>query len=276
MTSTLRSRQQILSTNNVNVRGRGERAIMFAHGFGCDQSAWRSVAPAFEGDYRVVLFDYTGCGRSDHAAYDAEKYSCLEAYAKDILDVCLALDLSDVTLVGHSVSATIAMLAALECPELFTSLVMLSPCMSYINCEGYHGGFERKDIDELITMLEADPGAWACIMAPVIMGNPDRPDLGLELADIMAEMEPEIARRFGRLAFLSDYRELLAELDVPTLVLQSADDALVPEEAGHYIHERLPASTFRRLRASGHCPHMSESREVIREIRAYLGTDVLQ
>ncbi len=276
MTSAFRNRQQILSTNHVNVRGRGERVIMFAHGFGCDQSAWRHVAPAFEGDYRVVLFDHTGCGRSDLGSYDPEKYSSLDAYAHDILDVCLALDLSDVTLVGHSVGATIAMLAVLECPELFSSLVMLTPSMSYINCDGYPGGFERKDIDELLTMLHADFSGWAGAMAPVIMGHPERPALAQELADSIVDMDYEVGRRFARLTFLSDHRERLSDLDVPTLILQSSDDALVPEAAGRYIHENIPKSTFRILRASGHCPHMSEPREVIREIRAYLGANALQ
>jgi sigma-B regulation protein RsbQ len=234
------------------------------------------VAPAFEGDYRVVLFDYTGCGRSNLAEYDADKYSSLEGYAADILDICLALDLHDVTIVGHSVSATIAMLAALECPEIFSSLVMVTPSMRYVNCDGYTGGFEHKDIDEIIAMMDVDYSAWATVMAPVIMGYPQRPALGQELADCMIDMEPEIARRFARLAFLTDYRDRLVELEVPTLILQSSDDALVPKEAARYIHEHLPNSTYRVLRAAGHCPHMSEPREVIREIRRYLGTTALQ
>lgn len=249
---------------------------MFAHGFGCDQSAWRQVAPAFENDYRVVLLDYTGCGRSAIASYSADKYASLEAYAGDILDVCLALDLSDVTLIGHSVGATIAMLAALECPELFTSVVMLSPTMSFINSEDYHGGFERKDIDEFLAMMDTDFSGWASAMAPVIMGYPSQPALGQELADVMADMEPDVARRFAQLTFLADYRDRIADLDVPTLILQSSDDVFVPEEAGRYIHEHLPSSTYRRLRASGHCAHMSEPREVIQEIRAYLDSDELR
>ncbi len=232
--------------------------IVFAHGFGCDQNMWRYVAPRFEADHRVVLFDHVGHGGSDLAAYDAERYSSLHGYARDINELCEALDLRDVVLVGHSVSAMIGLLAVRDAdPGRFAKLVMVGPSPRYIDDEGYVGGFSRADIDELLESLDSNYLGWSSAMAPVIMGNPDRPELGEELTASFCRTDPEIARQFAQVTFLSDNRADLASVDIPTLVLQCSQDAIAPVEVGRYVHESIPGSTLVMLDAIGHCPNLS-------------------
>jgi sigma-B regulation protein RsbQ len=261
----------VLSRNNVIQRGRGTRPMLFAHGFGCDQNMWRFVAPAFEDDYRVVLFDYVGAGKSDRAAYDAERYSSLEGYARDLLDVCHALDLHDVVLVGHSVSAMIGVLAANAEPERFASLVMVGPSPRYINeAPDYVGGFERSDIEGLLETMDKNYIGWANFLAPAIMQNADRPELGAELSESFCSIDPVIASQFARATFFSDNRVDLAYVSVPSLVLQCSDDIIAPRQVGEYVHRALPGSTFRQMDARGHCPHMSAPDETVRLIEEYL------
>jgi sigma-B regulation protein RsbQ len=244
--------------------------MLFAHGFGCDQNMWRYVVPAFEDEYRVVLFDYVGAGRSDVARYDADRYSRLDGYAQDILDVILALDLHEVILVAHSVSSMIGVLAANREPERFAQLVMIGPSPRYINEAPYVGGFERGDIDGLFEMMDKNFLGWANFLAPAIMKNADRPELGEELTESFCSTDPIIARNFAAATFYSDNRDDLAAVRVPSLILQCSEDMVAPLEVGAYLSERLPESTLRVMKATGHCPHMSHPEETIALIKEYL------
>ena len=263
--------QRIVSRNNVKVFGQGTQPMVFAHGFGCDQNMWRLVAPAFADDYRVVLFDYVGSGRSDLAAYDAGRYASLDGYAQDVLEVCHALDLSNVILVGHSVSSMIGVLAANREPALFDRLVLVGPSPRYINePPDYVGGFERADILGLLETMDKNYIGWANFLGPAIMKNADRPELAAELTESFCSTDPTIARRFAEATFFADNRADLAALRVPSLIMQCSDDIIAPREVGDYLHRNLPGSTLRVLRAAGHCPHMSDPAETIEVIRDYL------
>lgn len=260
----------ILTRNHVRVSGRGTQPMLFAHGFGCDQNMWRFVAPAFEDDYRVVLFDYVGSGKSDLSAYDPQRYATLDGYAQDVLDVVHALDLHEVIVVGHSVSSMVAVLAANREPERFERLVLIGPSPRYVNDPPYVGGFERGDIDGLLEMMEHNYMGWASFLAPAIIKNPDRPELGAELTESFCSTDPVISRRFAEATFLSDNRDDLPRVRVPALILQCSDDMVAPTAVGEYVHRQTPGSTFRQMKATGHCPHMSHPEETIEAIRAYL------
>jgi sigma-B regulation protein RsbQ len=262
--------QDALARNNVKVFGRGTQPMLFAHGFGCDQNMWRLVTPAFEDHYRIVLFDYVGSGRSDLAAYDADRYSTLNGYAQDVLDVVHALDLRDVVLVAHSVSSMVAVLAANREPERFERLVLIGPSPRYINDPPYVGGFERADIEGLLDMMDRNFIGWANFLAPAIMKNADRPELGEELTSSFCSTDPVVARRFAEATFLSDNRTDLGKVSVPSLILQCSDDMVAPLEVGDYLHREMPGSTLRVMNATGHCPHMSHPDETIELIRDYL------
>lgn len=263
----------VLARNNVKVLGQGTQPMLFAHGFGCDQNMWRYVAPAFADDYRIVLFDYVGSGHSDLAAYDAERYTTLAGYAEDVLDVCHALDLRDVIFVGHSVSAMIGVLAANREPERFARLILVGPSPRYINDPPeYVGGFERGDVEGLLEMMDRNYLGWANFLAPAIMKNADRPALGEELAQSFCSTDPLIARRFAEATFFADNRADLTRVRVPALVMQCSDDTIAPTCVGQYVHEALPNSTLRQMRATGHCPHMSHPEETIATMREYLVT----
>lgn len=244
--------------------------MVFAHGFGCDQSMWRFVAPEFASEYTAVLFDYVGSGGSDKRGYTASRYSSLDAYADDVLAIAAELDLRDAVFVGHSVSAMIGVLAANKEPGRFGRLVLVGPSPRYLNDEGYTGGFERGDIDSLLDSLESNYLGWSSTMAPLIMGNPDRPDLGLELTNSFCQMDPEIARNFARVTFLSDNREDLAQVRAKCLVLQCSDDIIAPIQVGEYVHRRLPGSTLTIMKATGHCPNLSAPGETVAAIKAFL------
>jgi sigma-B regulation protein RsbQ len=261
----------VLERNAVRVSGVPEgRPILFAHGFGCDQGMWRFVAPDFEVDHRVILFDQVGSGNSDLSAYDPEKYGSLRGYASDVVEICRELGLTDVVFVGHSVSAMIGVLAAQQAPELFGALVMIGPSPRYVDDGEYRGGFSRTDIAGMLDSLESNHLGWSAQMAPVIMGNPDRPELGAELTNSFCRTDPDIARRFARVTFLSDNRQDLATVTVPTLVLQCTDDVIAPEAVGRYVHAAIPGSTFTQLSATGHCPNLSAPEETTAAIRAFL------
>ncbi|HYH83545.1 MAG TPA: alpha/beta hydrolase [Longimicrobium sp.] len=262
--------QDILTRNNVRVSGRGTQPMLFAHGFGCDQNMWRYVAPAFEDDYRIVLFDYVGSGKSDLGAYDAKRYATLEGYARDLLDVVHALDLRDVVLVGHSVSSMVAVLAANQEPDRFDRLVLIGPSPRYVNDDPYVGGFERADIDGLLEMMDRNYIGWAGFLAPAIVKNPDRPELGEELTASFCSTDPVVARRFAEATFLSDNRADLPRVTVPALILQCSDDMVAPREVGEYVHREMPGSTLRVMAATGHCPHLSHPEETIERMREYL------
>jgi sigma-B regulation protein RsbQ len=231
--------------------------MIFAHGFGCDQNMWRLVVPALAERYRIVLFDYVGSGRSDLSAWDEQKYSTLDGYAQDVVDVLDGLDLRKAAFVGHSVSAMIGVLAAQRTPHRISSLVMVAPSPCYIDDDGYRGGFSAADIDELLASLESNYLGWSAAMAPVIMGNPDKPELGEELTNSFCATDPDIARVFARTTFLSDSRGDLKTVDVPTLVLDCVQDVIAPRDVGAYVHAQIPDSKLVTLPATGHCPQLS-------------------
>ena len=262
----------IQARNNVVIRGHGTQPMLFAHGFGCDQTMWRFVTPAFENDYQIVLFDYVGSGKSDWSAYDPERYSTLDGYARDILEICQELDLRDVVFVGHSVSSMVGILAANQEPERFSDLILIGPSPRYINDADYVGGFERADIEGLLDTMERNYLGWASFLTPVIMKNPDRPELTKELEVSFCSTDPEIARRFAEATFYADNRADLAKVRVPSLVLQCSEDAIAPPEVGEYTHRHLEGSTLRVMEATGHCPHMSHPEETVRLMQEYLAT----
>ncbi|GHJ37193.1 alpha/beta fold hydrolase [Streptomyces sp. TS71-3] len=244
--------------NNVTVTGRVDGpVVMLAHGFGCDQHMWRLAVPALAERYRVVLLDYVGSGGSDPSAWDPERYASLHGYAQDVLDVCAELDLERVVFVGHSVSSMVGVLAAQAAPERIGALVMVCPSPCYVDDDGYRGGFSAQDIDELLASLEANYLGWSSAMAPVIMGNPERPQLGRELANSFCATDPDAARVFARTTFLSDSRKELASVTVPTLVLECSEDVIAPREVGAYVHAAIPSSRLVTLDATGHCPQLS-------------------
>jgi sigma-B regulation protein RsbQ len=260
-----------MERNNVVLSGSPQgQPIMFAHGFGCDQNMWRDVAPAFEGRYRVVLFDHVGAGGSDLSAYERGKYSSLEGYAADVLEICRELELHDVVFVGHSVSAMIGILAAADEPARFDRLVLVGPSPRYLDDDGYVGGFSREDIDGLLESLESNYLSWSAAMAPVIMGNPDRPELGEELTNSFCRTDPAIARQFARVTFLSDNRQDLRRVPVPTLVLQCQEDVIAPLDVGKFVQRELPDAELVLLDATGHCPNLSAPEQTIAAIEAFL------
>jgi sigma-B regulation protein RsbQ len=255
----------------VRVFGNGTQPMLFAHGFGCDQNMWRFVTPAFESDFKIVLFDYVGSGKSDLAAYDPARYATLDGYTDDVLDVCHALDLHDVIFVGHSVSSMVGVLAANREPELFERLILIGPTPRYINDPpDYVGGFERSDIEGLLETMEKNYIGWANFLAPAIMKNPDRPELSAELEASFCSTDPVIAKRFAEATFFADNRGDLAAVQVPSLIMQCSEDMIAPSAVGDYLSRELPGSTLHTLRATGHCPHMSHPEETIAVMREYL------
>lgn len=262
----------VLARNNVNISGKGTQPLLFAHGFGCDQNMWRFIAPEFESDYRVIRFDYVGSGRSDLSAYNDVKYSTLDGYARDVLDIVRELDLRDVIFVGHSVSSMIGVIAANEEPDRFERLIMIGPSPRYINEGEYIGGFEQKDIEGLFDMMDRNFIGWANFLAPAIMKNPDRPALGKELTDSFCSTDPVIARNFAKATFYSDNRDDLKNVKVPSLVLQCAEDIVAPTQVGEFVKGQLANSEIRYMKATGHCPHMSHPEETTDLIREYLAT----
>src|SRR5579875_1798872 len=257
--------------HNVHVSGPVDaQPIVFAHGYGCDQHMWRFVAPRFADRYRVVLFDHIGAGGSDLHAYDPERYASLEGYADDVVELCEALDLQDVIFVGHSVSATIGILAAAASPSRFAALVLVGPSPRYIDEEGYVGGFSRADIDELLASLDSNYLGWSSAIAPVIMGRPDRPDLGQELEESFCRTDPDIAPRFAHVTFLSDNPADLARVETPALVVQCTNDVIAPVAVGEFVAQQLPNGRLAMLDATGHCPHLSAPEETIRAIEEFL------
>ncbi len=261
----------VTERNNVRVFGKGASTILFAHGFGCDQNMWRFITPAFEDEYRIVLFDYVGSGKSDIKAYNKERYSSLHGYAQDIIDICTELKLKNILFVGHSVSSMIGLLAAIQQPQLFSHLIFIGPSPRYINdLPDYIGGFEQKDLEGLLDTMDNNYIGWANFLAPVIMKNQGRPELSKELEESFCSTDPVISRNFAKVTFFSDNRKDLRLLKVPSLILQCAEDAIAPDEVGDYLVSQLPDSTLVKMKATGHCPHMSHPEETIRLIKEYL------
>ena len=272
-TSTAAARGSVVAQHHTTVTGDPDGPVLLlAHGFGCDQEMWGRLLPHFTDDHRVVLYDHAGAGRSDPAAYDSERYATLDGYADDLLAICAELDLEDVTVVAHSVAAMMAVVAAARDSSRFARLVLIAPSPCYVDdpATGYVGGFSRADVEELLASLDSNYFAWAAAMAPVVMGTPGSPALGEELERSFCSTDPDTAREFARVTFLSDCRPLLGRVDVPTLLLQCAHDALAPLEVGDHLHAAIAGSTLVRLEATGHCPHVSAPEETAAAIRAHL------
>lgn len=259
----------VVKRNNIQVSGKGP-PMMFAHGFGCDQNMWRFVAPAFRDEYTTILFDNVGAGNSDLTAYSFDKYSSLEGYADDIVDIGTELGMKDAVFVGHSVSAMVGVVAAQNAPGMFKALVLVAPSPCYINDGDYVGGFTREQIEELLTAQEENHLGWSSVMAPVIMANPERGELAEELKNSFCRTDPDIASHFARTTFLSDARDFLGNNQLPSLILQCSDDVIAPESVGRYLHKTLPNSTLVVMKATGHCPNLSAPEETIAAIKAFL------
>ncbi|NKJ47065.1 alpha/beta hydrolase [Burkholderia sp. SG-MS1] len=260
----------IIQRNNVRISGHGKRVMVLAHGFGCDQTMWRYLVPSFHDDYRTVLFDHVGSGSSDLAAYDVDKYDSLDGYADDLIEVIREVADEPVVFVGHSVSAMIGLVASLKAPQQFAAHVMVGPSPCYVNDADYIGGFTRDDIDDLLHTLESNYLGWSSTMAPAIMGTPEQPELGIELTNSFCRTDPEIARQFARVTFLSDHRALLARSTAPTLILQCSDDIIAPQAVGEYMHRVMPRSTLHVIENVGHCPHLSSPGASSAAVSAFL------
>ena len=261
----------VYARNNIQIIGAADGPlIVLAHGFGCDQQLWRRIVERLESDFRLLLLDHVGCGASDPASWDAQKYSSLTGYAADVVDIVRELDLRNVAFVGHSVAAMIGALAVIAEPSRFAKLVMLTPSPRYIDDGDYRGGFSPSDVDELLESLELNYLGWSHAMAPVIMGTPDRPDLQDELTEMFCRNNPAHARVFARTTFLSDNRADLARIAVPTLVIECAEDAIAPREVGAYVHEHVPGSQLITLDATGHCPQVSAPDATASAISAFV------
>jgi sigma-B regulation protein RsbQ len=259
----------ILARNNVKVIGKGSQVMMFAHGFGCDQSIWRYVTPAFEDAFRIVLFDYVGCGASDRSFYSERRYATLEGYALDILEIAAAMDLEEIIFVGHSVSSMIGLLAAKECPELFRSMIMIGPSPCYVNEPGYEGGFERSDLEQMVATIGVGT-EWAASMANAGMGSTEHPQLTEELISLFCSMEPRIAHQFAEATLFSDNRAYLCGHAIDTLVIQGEIDVIAPVSVGEYIRRSMQNATLVKLDAVGHFPHLNAPKQTISAMWDYL------
>jgi sigma-B regulation protein RsbQ len=265
----------LLRRNNVHVTGQGKTTMFFAHGFGCDQNMWRLLAPTYEKRYRIVLFDLVGSGGSDLAAYDRKKYSTLQGYADDVCELVEELSEGPALFVGHSVSSMIGMLANLKTPERFAGQIMIGPSPCYINDGDYVGGFTRKDIEGLLETLDSNYLGWSSNMAPAIMGAPDKPELGVELTNSFCRTDPEIAKQFAHVTFLSDLRKQLPQLKAPTLIVQCNDDLIAPVAVGQYMKKQLPHSMLAVIANIGHCPHLSAPCACVDAIDTFLAAEHL-
>jgi sigma-B regulation protein RsbQ len=256
--------------NNVLITGQADQPVMMlANGFGCDQNMWRRLTPLLAADFRLVLFDHVGSGQAEPSAWQPERYATLDGYTDDILRICDELALRQVVFVGHSVSAMMGVLAANREPERFRQLVLIGPSPCYVDDDDYRGGFSRSDIDELLESLDSNYLGWSAAMAPVIMGNPEHPELGQELTNSFCRTDPQAARVFARTTFLSDNRSDLARVTVPTLILQCSSDVIAPDGVGRYVHDQIPGSVLVTLPATGHCPHLSAPAATAEAIRAF-------
>lgn len=262
----------ILERNNVHVEGSTGPVLLYAHGFGCNQTMWNRVTPAFNSSFRQVLFDYVGSGQSDLASFDAKRYSSLQGYAQDVLDVCDALDLRNgVTFVGHSVSCSVGLLASVARPELFDRLILLGPSPCFLNhAPDYLGGFEREDLEGLLALMEQNYIGWANYLAPVVSGEAGESAVSGELSNSFCSTDPVVAKVFARTTFFSDNRADLPLVSCRCLILQHRNDSLVPVWVGEYVHAHLKGSILKVLEVSGHCAHMSHPRMVIDVMREYL------
>ncbi|PIY11251.1 MAG: hypothetical protein COZ18_04350 [Flexibacter sp. CG_4_10_14_3_um_filter_32_15] len=260
----------VLKRNNVVVKGNGNQPIIFVHGYGCDQNMWRFVAPQFEESHKVVLLDHVGSGKSDWSAYNMKKYSTLNQYASDLLEVIETLKLENSILVVHSVSAMVGALAVTEAPHLFKNMIMVCPSPCYLNDGDYQGGFEKDDIDDMIETLNSNYLGWASGITSVIMGNTDKPELTEELTNSFCQHDPAIAKNFAKATFTSDHRKELPKISIPTLILQVSQDLIAPMSIGEYVQTHIKNSKLEIIDGTGHCPHLSHPEETVAYLKNYL------
>ncbi|WP_442591143.1 alpha/beta fold hydrolase [Pedobacter sp. AW31-3R] len=260
----------IIKRNNVNILGKGKQTMMFAHGFGCDQATWRLITPDFEDDYQIILFDYVGAGNADAGAYDQDRYSTLGGYVQDVIDIAESLGLQDVIFVGHSISCMVGVLASIKNPYLFSKLILIGPSPRYLNDENYYGGMDLADLNQLLEVMDSNYLDWSGKMAPAIIGNPERPELGKELTVSFIATDPELAKNFARVTFLADNRADLPFVSVPSLTIQCKEDLLASEKVATYIKNNTPGNTMLILDSCGHCPHISDPENVIKAIKDYI------
>jgi len=256
--------------NNVKITGQGTETLLFGHGFGCDQNTWRSILPAFEKDYRLIMFDYVGAGGSDLTAYTDERYSSLDGYAQDIIDICSELQLQDVTFIGHSVSSMIGVLAIKKAPHFFRKIVFIGPSPRYLNEEGYNGGIDAADLDDLLDVMDSNYLGWSGMVAPLIMANEQEPHLAEALTASFCATDPEIAKKFARVTFMSDNRKDLSSLTIPSLTIQCEEDFLTSKEVAEYIQQHTFNNEVIMLDTKGHCPHLSDPKGVITAIKRFI------
>lgn len=262
---------EIIKRNNVTILGTGEKTLLLAHGFGCDQNMWRFMLPALTPYYKVVLFDYVGSGHSDISHYDQSRYSSLEGYAQDILDICKALDLQDAIFVGHSVSSIIGLIASVQKPTVFSQLIMICPSPCFLNFKpDYMGGFEKSDLEELIDLMDKNYIGWANYLAPLVMGSNNSEKLVGELSGSFCSTDPLVAKTFAKATFFSDYRHLLKDAKHPVLIFQSSQDALASKAVGDFMTTQLPDSELQLIEAQGHCLHMTHPDIISQALRAYI------
>lgn len=259
---------------NLNVEGNlsAKQTLVFAHGFGTDQTAWDAVKAAFLADYKLILYDNIGAGRSDPNAYSPIKYNSLNSYAQDMVNIIEGLELEDVIIIAHSVSSMIAVLAAIKVPERIFRLVLIGASPSYLNdeTENYTGGFTQEMLDGMYSSMTTNYYAWASGFSSLAMGNPDQPELGIQFAQTLSAIRPDIALSVAKVIFESDVRKDLAALKKETLLLHAWNDIAVPEEVANYLKEHIEGSTLNMLNATGHLPHISAPEEVIAAIKSFI------
>lgn len=265
---------EVIKRNNINIKGSGKQVMLFAHGYGCDQSMWRFITPAFEEDFQIILFDHIGSGKSDLSYYNKNKYAKLHGYANDILEICDSLNLRNVIIVAHSVSAMIALLAANKSKFIFSHIIMICPSPYYINEQSYVGGFSKEDIFDMLESLEINYLGWSTAITPIIMGCPEKPELTEELKNSFCRQDPDIAKHFARATFLGDYRKDLEDSITPTFIIQCSKDTIAPREVGEYTNKHIQKSQMVTIEATGHCPHLSHPTETIQAIRNYVSANM--
>lgn len=261
----------VMARNNVKVIGNGPKTLVLAHGFGCDQNMWRFITPVLQQQFKIVLFDYVGSGSSDLSQFNKERYSGLEGYAKDIVEIGEALQLSDVIFIGHSVSSIIGALASIEAPSIFSKMIMICPSPCFLNFPpDYLGGFEKQDLQELLNLMDKNYIGWANYLAPLVMGDNNPSELTGELSSSFCSTDPVVAKSFAKATFLSDYRHILKEVKQPTLIFQSKNDSLASPEIGKFINDNITNSELEIVDADGHCLHMTHPEQVTNSILKYL------
>lgn len=262
----------LVQQHNIQIVGNlaAKETLVFAHGLGSDCTVWRYVIPAFQERYRIVLFDSAGSTCLDNKEFDVLGYQTLADYADDLLNILDYIGVSSVTVIAHSVSCTIATLAALKQPELFKQLIFICGSPRYLDDGDYIGGFTKDRIAKMFEAISTNYTNWVRTYAPIVMNNPDKPCLTEEFAGCLLQLRPDIALILLSMALLSDYRQEFAQLKLPVLVLQAQDDLFVPSQVGEYLHRVIKNSELRWIETKGHFPHLTNPTEIVEAIEDYL------